>query len=175
MNSEQKRVAKALEKAIQMEIDGKKFYLDASQRSTNELGRDLFAKLANEEDLHKQKFESIYQMVKKDQAWPEVKFTADGSKHLHTIFAAASAKSEAADPTTTELEAVQTAMTMETETQEFYQSQEQLSTNPMEKQFYHALYRQEYEHHRILLDYYEYLKDPAAWFVDKEHPSMDGG
>jgi hypothetical protein len=34
---------------------------------------------------------------------------------------------------------------------------------------------QEGEHHLILLDYYEFLKDPAAWFVQKEHPSLDGG
>ncbi|GAH21770.1 unnamed protein product, partial [marine sediment metagenome] len=29
--------------------------------------------------------------------------------------------------------------------------------------------------HLVLLDYYEYLKDPAGWFVRKEHPSLDGG
>jgi hypothetical protein len=34
---------------------------------------------------------------------------------------------------------------------------------------------EEREHHLILLDYYEYLKDPAGWFVKKEHPSLDGG
>ncbi len=44
-----------------------------------------------------------------------------------------------------------------------------------EKQFYQALAMQEEEHHRVLLDYYEFLKDPAAWFVQKEHPSLDGG
>jgi len=27
----------------------------------------------------------------------------------------------------------------------------------------------------ILLDYYEYLKDPAGWFTKKERPSLDGG
>jgi hypothetical protein len=33
---------------------------------------------------------------------------------------------------------------------------------------------EEKEHYLILLDYFEYLKDPAAWFVQKEHPSLDG-
>ena len=33
----------------------------------------------------------------------------------------------------------------------------------------------EKEHQLVLLDYYEYLKDPAGWFVKKEHPSLDGG
>ncbi|GAI26187.1 unnamed protein product, partial [marine sediment metagenome] len=41
--------------------------------------------------------------------------------------------------------------------------------------FYETLAAEEREHHLILLDYYEYLKDPAGWFVKKEHPSLDGG
>ena len=45
----------------------------------------------------------------------------------------------------------------------------------LERVFYQALSAQEKEHHLILLDYYEYLKDPAAWFVEKEHHSLDGG
>jgi len=34
---------------------------------------------------------------------------------------------------------------------------------------------EEKEHYLILLDYYEFLKDPSGWFVGKEHPSLDGG
>jgi len=34
---------------------------------------------------------------------------------------------------------------------------------------------EEREHHLILLDYYEYFKEPAGWFVRQEHPSMDEG
>jgi hypothetical protein len=27
----------------------------------------------------------------------------------------------------------------------------------------------------VLVDYQEYLSDPATWFTNKEHPSLDGG
>jgi len=30
-------------------------------------------------------------------------------------------------------------------------------------------------HELALIDYYDYLSDPAGWFVKKEHPSLDGG
>ena len=30
------------------------------------------------------------------------------------------------------------------------------------------------EPYKDLIDYLEYLADPAAWFVEKEHPSFDG-
>ena len=55
--SEQARTMKALQTAIQMEIDGKAYYLKASQQSGNELGKKLFRTLAAEEDIHRQEFE----------------------------------------------------------------------------------------------------------------------
>jgi len=57
----------------------------------------------------------------------------------------------------------------------FYQSQGKDATYDAERDFYETLAAEEREHHQVLLDYYEYLKDPAAWFVSKEHPSLDGG
>jgi rubrerythrin len=64
---------------------------------------------------------------------------------------------------------------MENQTYDFYQQQANLASYNAEREFYQALSAQEKEHHLVLLDYYEYLKDPAAWFVEKEHPSLDGG
>ena len=64
---------------------------------------------------------------------------------------------------------------MENQTYDFYQQQEKQASHNAESEFYQALSAQEKEHHMVLLDYYEYLKDPAAWFVEKEHPSLDGG
>jgi len=75
----------------------------------------------------------------------------------------------------TELGAVQEAMAMENKTYDFYKNQGKNATYSGERDFYEALAAQEREHHRVLLDYYEYLKDPAAWFVKEEHPSLDGG
>ena len=34
-----------------------------------------------------------------------------------------------------------------------------------EKQLYEAIAMQESEHHRVLQDYYEFLQDPAQWYV----------
>ena len=70
---------------------------------------------------------------------------------------------------------MQTAMAMENKTYDFYKNHCQTATQDAERDFYEALASQESEHHRILLDYYEFLKNPAAWFVQKEHPSLDGG
>ncbi len=176
MTTEQDRTQEALQIAIRMEIDGKEYYLKASQESSNELGKKLLQQLAAEEDVHRQKFEQIFEAIRTRKAWPEVSFQSDGGQALRTIFARETEGSASNVPAAAgELDAVKTAMDMENKTYDFYKNQEKTATHDAEREFYEALATQEREHHLVLLDYYEYLKDPAAWFVKTEHPSLDGG
>jgi len=176
MTTEQDKTSAALQTAIQMEIDGKDFYLKASRSSHNELGKKLLKSLAAEEDLHRKKFEEIYNTISAKKDWPGTDFKPDGGRGLRTIFARAlEAMDSDIKAISTELEAVQTAMAMENKTYDFYISRSKTAAYNVEKDFYEALAMQESEHHRILLDYYEFMKNPAAWFVQKEHPSLDGG
>lgn len=176
MVTEQNKTLAALQRAIRMEIDGKKFYHKASQESSNELGKKLLKSLAAEEDLHRQKFEEIYNAIQSKKAWPEIDFHLDRGRELKTVFTSAIKKigSDIRAPAT-ELDAIQTAMDMENKTYDFYKTQVQDAVYDAEREFYEALAAQERVHHQVLLDYYEYLKNPAAWFVSKEHPSLDGG
>lgn len=176
MVTEQAKTIGALQAAIRMEIDGKEFYLKASQASNNELGKKLLKSLAAEEDVHRQVFEEIFRTISDQKAWPKTGFQTDGGRGLRTIFARATEEMDASINTMpTELDAVQAAMALENKTYDFYISQGRTATQDAERDFYEALAVQEGEHYRILLDYFEFLKDPAAWFVQKEHPSLDGG
>jgi rubrerythrin len=176
MTGEQETTIGALQTAIQMEIDGKAFYLKASQASRNDLGRELLKKLAVEEDGHRQIFERIYKEISTKKSWPEKAYKGDGGRGLRTIFARAlEVMDKNTDAIASELEAIQTAMAMENKTFDFYKSRSNQATYNAEKQFYEEVAMQEEEHHRVLLDYYEFLNNPAAWFVQKEHPSLDGG
>ena len=176
MQTEQNKTLEALRIAIQMEIDGKEYYLKASQESSSELGKKLLESLAKEEDTHRQKFEEIYSAIRSKKAWPTTDFQPDGGKRLRTIFARATKEmGSSIKSLATESEAIQTAMDMENKTYDFYKSQGENATYDVERDFYVTLAAEEREHHLVLLDYYEYLKDPAGWFVRKEHPSLDGG
>jgi rubrerythrin len=176
MTGEQDITIGALQTAIQMEIDGKAFYLKASQASRNDLGKELLKKLAAEEDGHRQVFERIYKDIGAKKSWPEKAYKGDGGRGLRTIFARAlEAMNKDTDAIASELEAIQTAMAMENKTFDFYKRRSGQATYDAEKQFYEEVAMQEEEHHRVLLDYFEFLKNPAAWFVQKEHPSLDGG
>lgn len=159
-----------------MEIDGKEYYLKASQESSSELGKKLLASLAAEEDIHRQKFEEIYNTLRSKKAWPRTDFQPDQGKRLRTILAKAAQEiSSNIKAPTTELDAIQTAMDMENKTYDFYRSQGRNATYDVERDYYRTLAAEERSHYLVLLDYREYLSDPAGWFVTQEHPSLDGG
>ena len=176
MGVEQDRTLQALEVAIKMEIDGKAFYLKASEESSNELGKKLLKSLAEEEDIHRQTFEKIYKSIQKKQGWPAVTdFHPDKGKHLRTVFGEAIEKTgKGIEVPSTELGAVKKAMELENKTFDYYKSQQEGATSAAERDFYQALSAEERQHYLVLLDYYEYLNDPAAYFVGKEHPSLEG-
>ena len=176
MASERDRTLEALKMAIRMELDGKQFYLKAGEASGNELGKKLLESLAAEEDVHRQKFEEIYDAISKKKAWPKTDFQPDGGKRLRTIFIRATEKMGAnVEVAATELDAVKTAIDMEAKSYDLYKSRSQTAVYDAERDFYETVAAEEREHHLVLLDYQEYLRDPAGWFVTKGHPSLDMG
>jgi len=157
---EVKKMLEILRSAIQMEIDGKEFYQQAGEKSSNKLARELFQGLASEEDDHRRKFEEIYEALKKGQDWPAVEPPSGKGKQLESIFLKASKElGSEIKIAQSELEAIETAMNMELKTYDLYQ----------------ALAAEERGHHLVLLDSYEYLTDPTGWFTVKEHWTLDGG
>lgn len=166
----------SLELALRMEAEGKRFYQEASERSSNKLARELFQQLAREEDAHGRKFQEIYQVLLKEERWPaEVQLDRDRGKTLKSLLSQAvrmwGDKAEAAQ---SELEAVKVALDMEERSYNFYRSRSQESASRAEREFFELLAGEEQGHRLVLLDSYEYLTDPAGWFAKKQHWSLDG-
>ena len=176
MNSEESRTIEAIQMAIQMEIDGKEFYLEASRASGNEAGEKLLERLAADEDIHRQKFERIFRALEQKKGWPEITVEPGHTQELKTVFSQQMEKMNTSNTAAdTELKAIETAMSMENKTYDFYKSRSDAATYPAEKEFYEAVAAEETVHHQLLRDYYDFLKDPVNWFTQKEHPSLDGG
>ena len=175
MENAQARTLEVLESALNMEVQGRKFYLKASEDCSNRLARQLFERLAEEEDAHGRRFEEAYAALKTGQSWPDVELPCDQGRQLRSLFAEATAMlgSNIQVPQS-ELEAIKLAMDMEAKSYSLYHSRGEESTLPAEKRFYEALAGEERGHHLALLDSYEYLSDPAAWFTKSEHWSLDG-
>ncbi len=174
MKQEQDRVLEALQFAIQMETEGKEYYLNASKEADDRLGRELFEWLAGEEDKHRQRFEQIYESLRKDRGWPQIEVRPEAGSGWTSLFRKAAAEGRAGSASK-ELDAVAGAMEMELKTQRYYESQSQQALPEVARKFYSALAAEERGHYLALVDYREYLIDPAGWFRKMEHHSLDGG
>ena len=175
MEKEQAKIVEALKFAIQMEIDGKDFYQKSEKASSTRLGKELFQWLAGEEDKHRQRFEDIYQAIKRNQAWPEADIQPAQSDKLRTIFfSARAASAPKTENQAAELKSIAKAMDMEQKSQEFYQEQGEGSMYPAERTFFKSLAAEEHGHYLAMVDYREFLVDPAGWFRKSEHHSLDG-
>lgn len=99
---------------------------------------------------------------------------AAASQRIKTIFAEALGQIKPGSRgTATEIDAVDKAIDMETRSYDYYKSQAKRAAGA-EMEFYEAVAAEEQVHHLVLLDYKEFLNNPAAWFVKAEHPSFDG-
>jgi rubrerythrin len=176
MTTDTDKMLKALRTAIEMEKDGKQWYLEASLKALNESGRLLLEALADGEDEHIRKFEQIYETIRKQNLWPSIDLSSDTKDSLRAQFDRACTNiSVNAKPAAVELDIIETAVEKESKSCDFYNSLASAATGETERTFYEALSRGENEHHLILVDYGELMTDPAGWFLKKERQSLDGG
>jgi rubrerythrin len=176
MSQEQNATLAGLEIALQMEEDGKQFYLKAAEASGTEMGGKLLRQLAAEEDVHKEVFKAIYDKIKSKNQWPDTSYVSDHGEKLKTILSEAlesAGKNFSASPA--EIDAVKTAIDMENKTLVFYRERKEKAFLDAEKQLYDALAMQESGHSLILQDYFEFLSDPASYYMRIQHSSVDGG
>lgn len=176
MDTEQTKTLEALQFAIQMEIEGKDYYLKASQKCSIKAGRELFEWLAGQEDWHLRKFEQIYKAVQDSKAWPDIKISNREEDTPSTILSQITKATycEVKEPTV-ELNAIDGAMEMENKTYDYYKKQAADAPYEAQKGFYKALTAEERKHYLALVDYREYIVNPEGWFTKTEHHSLDGG
>jgi len=175
MKEAEPRLVEALKFAIQMEIDGKIFYTQAGEQSTNPVGKELFAWLAKQEDHHRLTFEKIFKAIADKQGWPAEHIKPDKGVKLGTIFGEAiKAAGNNIKSKKDEVEAAARAMEMEIKSRDYYKKQAELASSDEEKKFFTAISAEEQGHYLGLIDYKEYITDPVDWFTRTEHHLLDG-
>ena len=175
MQEQSKKTAHALETALQMEKEGQEFYYKAELKSTNPLTKNLFKNLAEQEIVHMQIINEIYQKISGTAGWPEIETNFKHAKSLRNVFQEAiDSMDKEVKASSDEVEALQTAMNMEDKSYSYYNSRADEATSVAEKSFYQSLTGEERGHYLAILNSYEYLTDPQAWFLKEEHWSLDG-
>lgn len=172
---EMQGIIEAAKYAIQMELDGKKFYLLCAQESTNKIGKELFSWLAEQEDFHRKKFEELYELAVQNKGWPAAPIIPDKKTSFITLF------SQAIRDTGTsfqaqkgEMLAAEKAIEMEIKSRDFYNCMAGKAASEVEKSFFSGVAAEEQGHYLSMVDYKEYMADPAGWFTRTEHHSLDG-
>ncbi len=175
MNAKTEERIKALEIALKNESMERDFYLKHKERTTNNLGKLMFASIAADESEHYQRILELHKKLIEKGKWPEtipLKVKGTEVKAILEKFSNAVDTSSKADMD--DMEAVRIAVDFETKGELFYKKLAQEVDDPMERSFYEFLSSIEREHRLSLVDTYEYFKDPAGWYRIKERHHIDG-
>ncbi len=175
MKENQTGISEALKFAIQMELDGKKYYVLAGKESANKAGKELYSWLAEQEDQHRQRFEDIYKSIAADKGWPVTGVKPDRDMRYGTLFGKAiKSAGKSIQANQGEIEAAGKAIEMEIKSRDYYKNQAEKSPSDIERKFFTSISAEEQGHYLALIDYKEYISDPDGWFTRTEHHLLDG-
>lgn len=166
----------ALTASIEMEEGGREFYLKIAKKSKNEFGKKVFESLADDETRHIAAIKEYCEMIKKSKT-PNLCAVMPRHKSIKERIIFGRRESELIKrvrPDADELKAYTIAMDMENNGYNFYKKTLDAVKDPNVKDLYKFLLGEEEMHHDILSSTYEYLKNPAAWFVKEEKPIVEG-
>jgi rubrerythrin len=167
---------KALEIAMEREMDAKAFYLDASEKTTNAYAQDLLKSFAKAEEKHLEKVKAMCKKLEAEQAWPKLITSIGDVVTVRTVSPdAVQAVDMAKKDLEVSLEILKLGIEREERSMKFYHELTEKATDPFEKRFFIALEHEERGHYLTLWDFREYLEDPEGWYSMKKGFRLDGG
>ncbi len=170
----QEYMLQALKDAVQMELEGRQFYLEAAKKVESAGVREILEYLAESEKYHIEKFNEIYQSLQKDPAWTESLAAFNPPKHEPYVCVLAMAKENQASGGQDDLQALRTGIKMEECSIDYYTKLAKETTNPLARRFFMSIAHEERGHFLMLMDMHNYLTLPEDWFYVKQMSHVDG-
>ncbi|MBN2432198.1 MAG: ferritin family protein [Acidobacteria bacterium] len=166
MSDEENRSLQMLGKALEMEKYGYGFYDQAVRKSQNALGAKIFTMLRDDEVIHAKRIKAIYTALKQDEGWSaEWKgFTVDHTDLSEMYDAVTRNQAEHMEVNSSDLEALEVGIELETRAIRFYEKHLAEAENPFEREFLAAMIEEEQRHLKALQDMLSFLNNPADWF-----------
>jgi rubrerythrin len=163
-----------LKAAIQMEKDGQKFYDEAAQKAKSEGTAEIFSYLAKSEIYHILRIQEIYEALEKNPTWTERMCEFSPPAEDPKIFSNAIAKGNMGTGDADDIKALEIGIKMETKSIEFYQRLAKQAQDDKERRFLMSLINEERGHYNNLVDYRNFIMDPADWYYVHEMQHVDG-
>ncbi len=160
----------ALQIARKMELDGKTFYSEASEKAGDELAKRFFASLAKDEERHLSIIEKVGQGMGVD-----IENLPTPAERIQTVFSEleGSRVSEIA-ATAEEKDAIAVALEMEKKSYELYAEAAEMTSDAQQARLFHRLQAEENQHYEMLINTEEYLNDNDKWFLNSECGLLTG-
>jgi|WetSurMetagenome_2_1015567.scaffolds.fasta_scaffold527563_2 rubrerythrin len=163
----------ALKQAIEMEEEGKKFYLESEALVKSSLAKRIFKELALQEDNHIVMIKKIYAEMSADESLKAWITSAHEPGNLEKIFK--ESLIDKAKASKDDLNALRFGLEREEKSIAYYETLANGAESYFEKRFFLALSYEERGHYLRLMDAVEYLTDPAGWLYMTERDMVDGG
>lgn len=157
--------------AVQLERDGRIFYLDAAEKAQSDLTRKMFASLADDELKH---IEWIEKML------PDVDTAAEANRNLYQrlshIFAdVPEAKLRRIATSENDVEAINAAIVIEKQAVAAYEKWQAEAEDIDVKKLCNLLSGVERFHVQVLMNTLEYFEHTPDWFMQEEQWNFEGG
>ncbi|MBN1882582.1 MAG: ferritin family protein [Deltaproteobacteria bacterium] len=176
MAKKAERALTMLNKALDMERKGMAFYEDAIKTCSNQVGKEIFQMLKEEERVHMDRIMKIYAHLEQNEDWTsEWKVIKPDHGDLEEFFTEL-AKRHGTDITadTSDIEALDVGLDFEQNAVAFYREHLSDAVETLEREFIEEMVAEERSHYKILGDMKLYLTDPEIWFREQEHGGLDG-
>jgi len=175
---EKKTLSEALNQALEMEEKGYKFYKEASEKSENNVTKNTFNFLADNELLHIESIKKFYNALKEKEQLPSIILEGikdKRSKELEIFSTSISELTEKIKPSDDDQKACEFAMEFENSGYRYYEGMLKEAKDLNLIEFLKFLVEEENKHYESLMKLHTYLTDSHNWFMYDEGSFSQGG
>lgn len=148
-----------LKEAILLEIRGKAFYKNVSEKSDSPAAKKIFEMMANEEDEHIKFLSTQFSNYTKTHAFIKPDMPHDDPEETVVLKVLTEQLKKEINAASFEAAAISSAMDFETRAVKLYSDRAQEATDPNEKELYRILAEWEGSHQYMLHELNESLKE----------------
>jgi len=156
-------IKEAIKTAIQMEKDGYSFYKKAAAQTNNNLARDIYENLAEDEENHLDVFQKIFEDKISKEEWNSLVESSKKYAKIN-IFPKDLKKAEGVSVEANELDALRMGMDAEKEAIDYYSKiMDEIEDEEIIK-ILEQIIEQEKNHYNILEGEFDHLNKTGYWY-----------
>ena len=176
---ERTEALKALEKAIQLEVEGHEFYAKASEKVTWPEGRGMLLDLARDEMEHIRILKEEHATLIAGADWLDAdkvapKLASGEAKPLPVFEKRDEVIAGMVDDRADVLEILDVAIRNEYKSYTYYAELEKKEENPQARAVFSWLVKEEKAHQSALTEYAKYIGVHQEWLLEHEKPLLEG-